>query len=423
MAEPNPRAAHIAINTVIREEWGRVLATLVGLVRDFTLAEDALQDAVVVAMKTWDVRGVPDNPRAWLIQTARHKAIDRLRRAVRFEAKRAELKVLADLDATTYAEPADDEDIPDERLRLIFTCCHPALSEDARVALTLRTLGGLTTGEIARAFLVPEATMAQRLVRAQRKIKAAGIPYRVPPPDLWPERLDSVLTVLYLIFNEGYAASSGESATRAELCHEALRLTESLAVLAPDDAEIQGLLALILFHEARRTARTDATGIIVPLEDQDRTRWNSQHINRGDDVLREALVKSAPCPGRYQLQAAISGLHATAPTFEATDWEEIIILYGRLHALQPSAIIRLNAVAAASFRYGPEAALDSLAELVQESDLATYQPFHATNADLLRRAGRIHEAAQAYRAAIAASENTAERRFLEGRLAALTQAA
>lgn len=414
--------AHRAIEALIREEWGRVLATLVGLVRDFTLAEDALQDAVLVAMDTWDARGVPDNPRAWLIQAARRKAIDRLRRATRFEAKRAELKVLADLDAATHEEP-DDDDIPDERLRLIFTCCHPALADDARIALTLRTLGGLTTSEIARAFLVPEKTMAQRLVRAQRKIKAAGIPYRVPPPDLWPERLDSVLTVLYLIFNEGHTATSGDNMTRADLCHEALRLTESLATLAPEEPEIQGLRALMLFHEARRATRTDGSGAFVPLEDQDRRLWNQDQIARGDAILQEALKQSAPCPGRYQLQAAISGLHATAPTFAATDWEEILLLYGRLHDLQPSPIIRLNAVAAGSFRYGPEVALKSLAELVNETDLATYQPFHATHADLLRRAGRLHEAADAYRAAIAASDNTAERHFLERRLATLTQAA
>lgn len=414
--------AHRAIEALIREEWGRVLATLVGLVRDFTLAEDALQDAVLVAMDTWDARGVPDNPRAWLIQAARRKAIDRLRRATRFEAKRAELKVLADLDAATHEEP-DDDDIPDERLRLIFTCCHPALADDARIALTLRTLGGLTTSEIARAFLVPEKTMAQRLVRAQRKIKAAGIPYRVPPPDLWPERLDSVLTVLYLIFNEGHTATSGDNMTRADLCHEALRLTESLATLAPEEPEIQGLRALMLFHEARRATRTDGSGAFVPLEDQDRRLWNQDQIARGDAILQEALKESAPRPGRYQLQAAISGLHATAPTFAATDWEEILLLYSRLHDLQPSPIIRLNAVAAASFRYGPEAALKSLAELVDETDLTAYQPFHATHADLLRRAGRLHEAADAYRAAIAASDNTAERHFLERRLATLTQAA
>jgi RNA polymerase sigma-70 factor (ECF subfamily) len=423
MADRTSIPAHRAIDTVIREEWGRVLATLVGLVRDFTLAEDALQDAVVIAVDTWDARGVPENPRAWLVQTARHKAIDRLRRATRFEAKRAEIKVLADLDAATHTEPAEDDDIPDERLRLIFTCCHPALADDARVALTLRTLGGLTTGEIARAFLVPETTMAQRLVRAQRKIKAAGIPYRVPPPELWAERLDSVLTVLYLIFNEGYAATSGEAATRADLCQEALRLTENLVALAPDAPEIRGLLALMLFHEARRPARTDSAGVIVPLEDQNRSLWNIEQIARGDAILQEALVKSAPCPGRYQLQAAISGLHATAPTFEATDWEEILMLYGRLHQLQPSAIIRLNAVAAASFRYRPEAALKSLADLVHETDLETYQPYHATHADLLRRAGRLHEAAEAYRTAIAASDNSAERRFLEARLATMTQAA
>ncbi len=423
MADTSPTPARRAVEIVIREEWGRVLATLVGLVRDFTLAEDALQDAVLVTVDIWDRRGIPDNPRAWLIQTARHKAIDRLRRGVRFEAKRNELKVLAELDAATHTAQTEDEDIHDERLPLIFTCCHPALADEARVALTLRTLGGLTTYEIARAFLVPEPTMAQRLVRAQRKIKKAGIPYRVPPPDLWPERLDSVLAVLYLIFNEGHAATSGENVTRADLCHEALRLTENLALLAPDEPEIQGLLALMLFHEARRETRTDGSGVLVALEDQDRGSWDQALIARGDEVIRKALKQSAPSPGRYQLQAAISGLHATAPTFAATDWEEILMLYGRLHQLQPTPIIRLNAIAAASFRYGPEAALESLNELVTETDLATYQPYHATLADLLRRAGRLPAARDAYRTAITFTDNVAERQFLERCLATLTEAA
>ena len=423
MADRTPTPAHRAVETVIREEWGRVLATLVGLVRDFTLAEDALQDAVLIAVDTWDRRGIPENPRAWLVQTARHKAIDRLRRGVTFEAKRNELKVLAELDAATYVEPTYDEDIQDERLRLIFTCCHPALSDEARVALRLRTLGGLTTGEIARAFLVPEPTMAQRLVHAQRKIKKAGIPYRVPPPALWPERLDSVLAVLYLIFNEGHTATSGENVTRPDLCREALRLTENLVLLATEEPEIRGLLALMLFHEARRATRTDASGALVALEDQDRGSWRQALISRGDEVIQKALKQSAPHPGRYQIQAAISGLHATAPTFAATDWEEILMLYGRLHKLQPSPIVRLNAIAAASFRYGPEAALNSLGELAIETDLANYQPYHATLADLLRRAGRLSEAREAYRTAISVTDNLAERQFLERRLATLTEAA
>lgn len=407
-------AAHRAVETFIREEWGRVLATLVGMVRDFALAEDALQDAVIVAMDRWAADGIPDNPRAWLIRTARNKAIDRLRRNARLRTKQDEMQVLAELDAATVT-PEIDEDIPDERLRLIFTCCHPALPEEAHVALTLRTLGGLATGEIARAFLVPEATMAQRLVRAQKKIKAAGIPYRVPPRETWGERLGSVLAVLYLIFNEGYGATAGDAAGRADLAREAIRLTETLVPLAPDEPEIAGLLALMLFHHSRRATRSDANGATVPLDVQDRRLWDRDTIARADALLQDALRQSAPWPGPYQLQAAISGLHATAESFAATDWAEIGLLYARLLAVAPSPVVRLNAIAAASFRDGPEAALADLATL--EEALADYQPYLATRADLLRRAGRPAEAA--YRAAIAATRNAAERRFLEAQLAAV----
>jgi RNA polymerase sigma-70 factor (ECF subfamily) len=407
-------AAHRAVETFIREEWGRVQATLVGMVRDFALAEDALQDAVIVAMDRWAADGIPDNPRAWLIRTARNKAIDRLRRNARLRTKQDEMQVLAELDAATVT-PEIDEDIPDERLRLIFTCCHPALPEEAHVALTLRTLGGLATGEIARAFLVPEATMAQRLVRAQKKIKAAGIPYRVPPRETWGERLGSVLAVLYLIFNEGYGATAGEAAGRADLAREAIRLTEALVPLAPDEPEIAGLLALMLFHDSRRATRSDATGATVPLDVQDRRLWDRDAIARADALLLDALRHSAPWPGPSRLQAAISGLHATAASFAATDWAEIGLLYARLLAVAPSPVVRLNAIAAASFRDGPEAALADLATL--EEALANYQPYLATRADLLRRAGRPAEAA--YRAAIAATRNAAERRFLEAQLAAV----
>jgi len=412
-------SAHSAVDSLIREEWGRVLATLVGMVRDFALAEDALQDAVVAAVERWDRDGIPDNPRAWLIRAARNKAVDRLRRAANFAAKQDEMAVLAELDAATV-EPETDEDIPDERLRLIFTCCHPALPEAARVALTLRTLGGLSTGEIARAFLVAETTMAQRLVRAQTKIKAAGIPYRVPPRELWAERLGSVLAVLYLIFNEGYAATAGEAPFRADLCREALRLTEVVRALAPDEPEVAGLLALMLFHESRRAARRGADGAVRALEDQDRGLWDAQAIERADALLVAALRRSAPHPGPYQLQAAISGVHAAAASFADTDWEEIVLLYERLSAAVPSPVVRLNEIAAVSFRDGADAALRRLAALEEESDLSGYQPYHATRADLLRRAGRADEAAAAYREAIAATQNAAERGFLEARLAALT---
>ena len=410
--------AHRAIETLIRDEWGRVLAALVAMVRDFALAEDALQDAVIVAMDRWATDGIPDNPRAWLIRAARNKAVDRLRRAVCFETKRGEMKVLADLDAATV-DPETDEDIPDERLRLIFTCCHPALPEEARVALTLRTLGGLSTGEIARAFLVPEATMAQRLVRAQRKIKAAGIPYRIPPRETWPERLASVLAVLYLVFNEGYAATAGETPFRADLCREALRLCETLSALIPEEPEVAGLLALMLFHESRRNARRGPDGALMPLEEQDRTLWDQPAIARADTLLLAALRRGAPYPGPYQLQAAISGVHATAATFGDTDWAEIVLLYERLEALVPSPVVHLNAIAALSFRDGAAAGLVKLAALDAGEDLSAYQPYHAVRADLLRRAGRAQEAADAYEAAIAATQNAAERRFLARRRAAI----
>lgn len=408
--------AHRAVEALIRDEWGRVLAALVGMVRDFALAEDALQDAVIVAMDRWAADGIPDNPRAWLIRAARNKAIDRLRRAARFDAKRGEMKILAELDATTV-DPESDEEIPDERLRLIFTCCHPALPEEARIALTLRTLGGLSTGEIARAFLVPEATMAQRLVRAQKKIKAAGIPYRIPPRETWPERLASVLAVLYLVFNEGYAATAGDAPFRADLCGEALRLCETLTALIPEEPEVAGLLALMLFHESRRDARRGADGALVPLEEQDRALWDHSAITRADTVLVAALRKGAPYPGPYQLQAAISGVHSTAATVAETDWGEIVLLYERLAALLPSPVVHLNAVAARSFRDGAEAGLTQLAALEAGNDLKSYQPYHAVRADLLRRAGRTEEAAEAYEAAIAATQNAAERRFLARRRA------
>jgi len=402
-----------AIKGIAREEWGRVLASLVGQLRDLALAEDVLQDAVVAALGHWPRDGVPAQPRAWLLQTARRKAIDRLRRDANFQAKRAELAVLHELDRQAGQDDLD-ESIADERLRLIFTCCHPALAEAARVALTLRTLGGLATEEIARAFLVPEATMAQRLTRAKRKIKAAGIPYEVPEPDLWAERLGSVLSVIYLIFNEGYAATSGEAPTRGELCREAIRLGRILAQLVPEEPEAAGLLALMLLHDSRRVARSDAQGNLITLEQQDRARWDQGLIAAGARLLESALAQGSPGP--YQIQAAISAIHAQAPSATATDWRQITLLYGELYALQPSPVVRLNAAVALSFAEGAEAALPTLAELERQGALASYQPFHAAHADTLRRAGRKTAAAKAYRQTLALTRNAAERRFLEGRL-------
>ncbi|NKB56304.1 MAG: sigma-70 family RNA polymerase sigma factor [Alphaproteobacteria bacterium] len=398
---------------MVREEWGHVLASLVGQLRDFALAEDVLQDALVAALEHWPRDGVPTRPRAWLLQTARRKAIDKLRRAANFRSKRAELTILHELDRQTRQDNVDDT-IADERLRLIFTCCHPALAEATRVALTLRTLGGLTTEEIARAFLLPEPTMAQRLTRAKRKIKAAGIPYTVPEPDQWAARLGSVLSVIYLIFNEGYSAFSGDAPTRADLCQEAIRLGRILTRLVPTEPEAAGLLALMLLHDSRREARNGPKGDLITLEQQERSRWNRDLIDAGTRLLDDALAQGDPGP--YQIQAAISALHAQAQSFAATDWSEITLLYNELYALQPSPVVSLNAAVALSYAQGAEAVLPMLSTLERQGALDSYQPFHAAHADILRRADRKPAAANAYRRAIALTTNMAEKRFLEGRL-------
>jgi RNA polymerase sigma-70 factor (ECF subfamily) len=410
-ATPDPSRA--AIERVVREEWGYTLATLVGEVRDLELAEDVLQDAAVAALQHWPESGVPRHPRAWLIQTARRKAIDRFRRDARFDARRAELEIQIERDGRTDAAKIEETAL-DERLSLIFTCCHPALGEQARVALTLRTLGGLTTTEIARAFLVPETTMAQRLVRAKRKIRAARIPYRVPPPDLWPERLVSVLAVVYLIFNEGYSATSGNRPTRSDLCSEAIRLGRILVALAPHEPEVLGVLSLMLLHDSRRAARSDDDGNLVTLEFQDRGLWDGDAIREGDELLRRALAIQRP--GVYQIQAAISAVHANAESYESTDWREIAGLYRALYELQPSWVVRLNQAVALSYAESPRAGLEVLAELEKIDATSHYQPYHAARADFLRRAGRLEESATAYRRAIELSGNEAERRFLEARL-------
>lgn len=415
--------SHVVERTY-RQESGQILAALIAAVRDFTLAEDALQDACIAALQQWPADGVPRNPAAWLSAVARRKAIDRLRRDATLARKQELLQALADTDHA--GEPAEgNSQIPDERLKLLFTCCHPALALEARVALTLRTLGGLATPEIAAAFLVPVPTMAQRLVRAQRKIRDAGIPYRVPPLHLLPERLDGLLAVLYLIFNEGYASTSGDALIRQELCAEAVRLTRVLADLLarepslPDDPEALGLLALMLLHHARGRARVDAEGDLVLLEDQDRGLWDQAEIAEGVALVDRALLMRRVGP--YQIQAAIAALHAQAPTAGETDWRQIAVLYGTLKRMAPSPVVELNRAVALAMADGPERGLQALDQPWLGEALDGYHHFHAARADLLRRAGRRDEAAAAYVRALELCQNAAERRFLQRRLAELAR--
>ncbi|WP_328694230.1 RNA polymerase sigma factor [Streptomyces phaeochromogenes] len=407
-----------AVAAAFREEWGQVVATLIRVTGDWDLAEECAQDAFTQALDRWRRDGVPRRPGAWLTTTARNRALDVLRREAVGAAKLREVAVLArDGGPFDPHDPDFDNDsgVTDDRLRLLFTCCHPALPIEARVALTLRTLAGLTTPEIARAFLVPEATMAQRLVRAKRKIRNAGIPYRVPPAHLLPERTTGVLGVVYLLFNEGYAATSGADLLRTNLCAEAVRLARVLARLMPDEPEVLGLLALLLLHDARRNTRVDAAGDLVTLEDQDRTAWDRAEADEGAALLETALRRGRPGP--YQIQAAIAACHVTAATAEETDWADIAALYGELARHVPSDVVRLNRAVAVGMSESPEAGLALVAELEKAGDLAGYHLLPATRADLLRRSGRMAEAAEAYEKALELVENDAERRFLEKRLA------
>jgi RNA polymerase sigma-70 factor (ECF subfamily) len=408
-----------AISRAFREERAIVLATLIRQAGDFQLAEDAVQDAFEAAVTAWRRDGVPANPGAWITTAARRRAIDRLRRA-RSVADRAErLAELTRLDAQHEEKPSmdDQSSIADDRLRLIFTCCHPALDMSARLALTLRALGGMTTGEIARAFLVAEPTMGKRIVRAKRKIADARIPYRVPVDEELPDRLRSVLRVVYLIFNEGYAATEGDRLVRGELCDEAIRLAELLSRLMRDDAEVWGLLALMLLHDARRAARVDPGGEWVALDAQDRSLWDQDRIREGLAKLERAVRLRRP--GEYQLQAAITALQIQAPDADATDWGQIAELYGALARLNPSPVVELNRAVAVGLASGPGAGLALLEPLLADPALERYQPLHAAHAELLSRAGDAAGAARAYERAIALSANAVERAELERRLGAV----
>lgn len=395
-----------------REDYGRIVATVIRVMGgDFAAAEEAVQEAFEAALEQWPREGVPREPSAWLLRAARNKAVDRLRRGARFDARVGELEAAARLEQE--AEP-EWQAVPDDTLRLLFTCCHPALSDEAQVALALRTLCGLTTEEVARAFLIPTATMAQRLVRAQRKIRDARIPYSIPEPDALAERLRGVLHTLYLVFSEGYAATEGPELLRVDLCAEALRLGRLARSLLPHHAEVASLLALMLLHHSRRRARVAADGGLVLLDRQDRSLWNREEMQEGVAQLEAALALGARGP--YTLQAAIAALHAQAPSPEQTDWAQIAGLYERLYAISPSPVVELNRAAAVAMAKGPEHGLALVDDLEESGRLAGYHLLPAARADLLRRLGRLQEAASAYRRALSLVRTGPERRFLEERL-------
>jgi len=403
-----------AVEAVYRSDWGRIVATLIGLIGDFDLAEECAQEAFAAAVDQWRVSGVPEFPRAWIVQTARHKAIDRIRRNARFEQK-LESYATSGLVRTLEEPDYDTSEIPDDRLCLIFTCCHPALAPEAQVALTLRTLCGLETDEIARAFLVPETTMAQRLVRAKRKIRDAGIPYSVPETSELAPRIDAVLTVIYLVFNEGYAATRAGPLVRTDLCAEAIRLGRLVrSLMQPQPPrEATALVALMLLHDARRHARLDENGDLIVLEEQDRSRWDQSQIAEALPLVEEALRGQ---PGPFALQAAIAAVHCQAARAEDTDWRQIVRLYDLLERVQPSPIVSLNRAVAVAMADSPTPALVLIDQLAATDDLANYHLLHAARADLLRRLGSRAEAAKSYQRALALVTNDSERRYLERRL-------
>lgn len=417
MPPPVPDQLSSTIETLYRSESGRVLATLVRLLGDLDLAEEAMHEAFAVALESWPQTGIPDKPRPWLISTARFKAIDGMRRRARFDATQKDLALYLEA-RVNEASLDDDEEIEDDRLRLIFTCCHPALPPEGQVALTLREICGLTTEEIARAFLVTPATLAQRIVRAKAKIRDTRIPYEVPAPQELPERLDAVLQVVYLVFNEGYSAAAGTEVTRAELTGEAIRLGRLLIELQPEpeggDPEIMGLLALMLLQESRRAARTSPTGELILLENQDRAVWNREQIAEGVALVEKAL--SSRRFGAYTLQAAIAAVHAEAASTAATDWRQIVALYNQLLRIQPSPVVHLNRAVAIAMCDGPEAGLKHIDAVLEHGDLANYYLAHAARADMCRRLGRTAEARSSYEKALALTQQEPERQFLQERI-------